>query len=55
MSKVRNLLEAHNEVAEHGRDSFLCLTCDNPKAEGETYCLYCKSYWDDVSKGLFDD
>jgi hypothetical protein len=54
MSKALDLRKAHNEVEDHGRNAILCLTCDNVPPEGEAYCLYCKSFWEDVANGLFD-
>lgn len=53
-SRAQRLRLAADEVRDHGRDAFLCLTCPNVKDDGETYCPYCKSYWGDVANGLFD-
>lgn len=42
------------EIAE--RDSVgKCQTCTGLAEEGDVYCWHCRSYWDDVRNGVFQD
>lgn len=39
-------------------EGITCKTCTTPltesdDAQGDGYCLYCRSYWKDVSEGMF--
>lgn len=32
-----------------------CATCSTIVDEGERYCPYCKSYWQDIKNGLYEE
>jgi len=32
-----------------------CKTCDAPSEEGGTHCMPCRTYWEDVLAGVFDE
>lgn len=52
--KHRITLQAARTMAAEER-TLTCATCDAPTPmEGETHCLSCKTYWEDVSNGLWD-
>lgn len=47
--------EAESEAKEER--SWTCESCSKMIEDGEEgpHCSYCKSYWTDVSNGLFDE
>jgi len=47
-------LQAARTMAAEER-TLTCATCDAPTPrEGETHCLSCKIYWEDVRNGMFN-
>lgn len=55
MSRIRDLRKARAEDAEVR--TWDCSTCERMVEETEPgpYCSYCRMYWEDVRKGVFDD
>lgn len=52
MSKIR-VCEALDICEETNVECASCVL--NVAIEDERYCLYCKTYWEDVRNGLFDE
>jgi hypothetical protein len=47
-------INIHSAQTQVEQENIKCETCEAPVLEDGKYCLFCKSYWEDVRNGLFD-